>query len=523
MRTEKYLLLALCLFILGTFISACGGGGNTTPPSDSLVYYYLLAQQNNNQQNNNQEQQNDPTLPTLEVSPTEFNLFIEEEAKVKVTLNGEDVTDKVTYKSDEELIAIAEKGVVKAKYIEGTAKITVSLERANSATFTINVKDDSTPVTLDVTVFNQLHEIETIEKSYADRKYLKEIDIPATFTYEGTKYKIISIDYRLFSNCDSLKKVTLPDSLETISQLAFENCSSLEEMTIRDDIVCIFPSAFLNCSNLTKLTTKTGKEINIPESNIETVENVTFIGVKSDFSNVYQTITNITIPNGLTKIPNRAFDFCTSLENVIIPQSIKNIGYGSFNLCSSLTELIVPDNVITIEGKAFMDCTLLKSVTIGNGVTTIGRYAFYECTSLENITIGNSVTTIEEEAFCYSKIKSITIPDSVISIGRNAFNPCSSLESVTIGKSVTTIEYCAFENCTLLKSVTIPNSVKTIERGAFANCTNSGLTIDISTSSVTSIGDNAFYNVNNIKINEEQNLLDDGQHWGAKNVTIVNS
>ena len=282
-------------------------------------------------------------------------------------------------------------------------------------------------------------------------------------------------------------------------------------MTIRDDIVCIFPSAFLNCSNLTKLTTKSGKEINIPESNIETVENVTFIGVKSDFSNVYQTITN------------RAFDFCTSLENVIIPQSIKNIGYGSFNLCSSLTELIVPDNVITIEGKAFMDCTLLKSVTIGNGVTTIGRYAFYECTSLENITIGNSVTTIEEEAFCYSKIKSITIPDSVISIGRNAFNPCSSLESVTIGKSVTTIEYCAFENCTLLKNVTIPNSVKTIERGAFANCTNSGLTIDISTSSVTSIGDNAFYNVNNIKINEEQNLLDDGQHWGAKNVTIVNS
>ena len=69
----------------------------------------------------------DPTLPTLEVSPTEINLFIEEEAKVEVTLNGEDVTEQVAYTSDSELIAIAEKGVVKAKYIEGTAKITVSL------------------------------------------------------------------------------------------------------------------------------------------------------------------------------------------------------------------------------------------------------------------------------------------------------------------------------------------------------------------------------------------------------------
>ena len=27
MKPKKYLILALCIFILGTFISACGGGG----------------------------------------------------------------------------------------------------------------------------------------------------------------------------------------------------------------------------------------------------------------------------------------------------------------------------------------------------------------------------------------------------------------------------------------------------------------------------------------------------------------
>ena len=157
-------------------------------------------------------------MPTLEVSPTEINLFIEEEAKVEVTLNGKDVTDQVTYKSDSELIAIAEKGVVKAKYIEGTAKIAVSLEGANSATFAVNVKDDSTPVTLNSIVFNQLYDLEIIAKGYDNREQLEEIDIPAIFTYEGTKYKIISIDeYRLFYK-SRLKKVTLPDSLETITQ-----------------------------------------------------------------------------------------------------------------------------------------------------------------------------------------------------------------------------------------------------------------------------------------------------------------
>ncbi len=543
MKTKRYLILAFCLFILGTFISACGGGGKTTPPpsypfiptptptkyplelsqteftvnvgaTDNIIVMlngeditqnatYTVNQEaiatvegglitgisagiatvTVNAENAESEKTFtvnviDPTLPTLEVSPTEINLFIEEEAKVEVTLNGEDVTEQVAYTSDSELIAIAEKGVVKAKYIEGTAKITVSLEGANSAIFTVNVTDDSTPVTLNKDVLNQLYDLEIIANSYADIQQLTEIDIPATFTYKGTKYKITSIGYNLFFNCTSLKKVTLPDSLETITQKVFNNCSSLEEMTIRDDVVCIFPSAFLNCSNLTKLTTKSGKEINLPESNIETVENVTFNGVKLQTdSQGYSTITNVTIPNGLTAIPTSALRNCTSLPNITIPQSIKTIRDSAFENCRALKNVTIPDSVITVGEAVFRDCVSLESVTIGKSVTTIGQQAFYNCFLLETV----------------------NIPDNVITIETLVFYGCTSLRDITIGKNVTTIKW-----------------------GAFYNCTNSGLTIDISKSNVTSIEGMAFYNVNNIKINEDQNLLDDGRYWGAKNVTIVN-
>ena len=80
----------------------------------------------------------DPTLPSLEVSPMELYLGIDEEATVAVTLEGKDVTEDVTYTSDDESIATAEKGTVKGLKV-GSANITVSLEGANSTILTVNV------------------------------------------------------------------------------------------------------------------------------------------------------------------------------------------------------------------------------------------------------------------------------------------------------------------------------------------------------------------------------------------------
>ncbi len=164
--TKKFLFLTLCLFILGTFISACGGSGKTTPP-DNSAYYYLLAQQNNNnQQDNNQEQNNqeqnnqeqnnqeqnnqeqnnneqqvDPALPSLEVNPKEIYVVVDEEDNIVVTLEGKVVTEDVTYKSDDESIATVDKGTVKGLRV-GTTNITVSLEGANSAVFEVNIVEN---------------------------------------------------------------------------------------------------------------------------------------------------------------------------------------------------------------------------------------------------------------------------------------------------------------------------------------------------------------------------------------------
>ena len=478
--TKKFLLFALCLFILGTFISACGGGGKIAPPSYPFIpvptptptisptpakypielsqteFTVSIGETDNitvrlngeditqtatytvdqeaiatvegglitgisvgiatvtvNAENAESEKTFtvnviDPTLPTLEVNPTEVNLFVEEESTVTVTLEGEDVTEQVTYTSDEESIATAENGIVKAGEKEGTVNVTVSLEGANSTSFTVNVKYHT--VTLNDDVLNQLHELEIIAKGSTDKAELTEANIPAIFTYNGTKYKITSIGEEIFKECTLLETVTIPDSVTTI---------------------------------------------------------------------------------GLG-----AFDSCTSLENVTIGNSVETLEDGAFYNCRSLKEIIIPDSVTTINGSAFSNCILLKEIVIPDSVTTMKSGAFAGCNSLETVIIGDGLTEIKS----------------------GIFNGRTNLKTVTIGKNVKTIEGGAFSGCTSLKEIVIPDSVTTIEGGAFSGCTNSELTIAIP-DSVTTIEGGAFFNVPEITYTSKMKAT--GSPWGAKKVNGV--
>ena len=183
----------------------------------------------------------------------------------------------------------------------------------------------------------------------------------------------------------------------------------------------------------------------------------------------------LVIPNSIggkpvTSIGESAFFFCDSLTSVTIPDGVTSIGLGAFYGCSSLTSVTIPDSVTSIGDFAFNNCSSLTSITIPDGITSIGREAFGGCTSLTSITIGNSVTSIGDAAFngCTS-LTSITIPDSVTSIGNDAFRECGSLASITIGNSVTSIGANAFLGCTSLTSITFQGAAPTVGVNAFYN------------------------------------------------------
>jgi len=200
---------------------------------------------------------------------------------------------------------------------------------------------------------------------------------------------------------------------------------------------------------------------------------------------------------------------CTSLTSITIPSSVTSIGSDAFEGCTGLTSITIPSSVTSIGYSAFEGCTGLTSVTIPSSVTGIGDKAFYGCTNLTSITIP-SVIIIGDEAFKGSSLTSVTIPGSVTSIGNDAFGCCSKLSSIDVdasNKCYSSIDGVLFNKnkTTLIQypeaksgaNYIIPSSVTSIGDSAFYSCT--GLTCITIPSSVTSIGGEAFNGCSNLQ------------------------
>lgn len=191
---------------------------------------------------------------------------------------------------------------------------------------------------------------------------------------------------------------------------------------------------------------------------------ITGIGKYANHNNTV----HIQLPNSIKTIEDAAFAIdkdlmwwhagSYSLRTIDLGDSLVTIGESAFEAGSancSLQEISIPNTVTTIGQKAFYNCYSLERVTLSNSLKRIEPHTFGNCTSLEMIEIPPSVDVISNGAFSNSGIKYAIMHDSLKVIGRSAFYKCSQLQYVTIPSSVNIIEYFAFGECNNLTDVNV--------------------------------------------------------------------
>lgn len=277
-----------------------------------------------------------------------------------------------------------------------------------------------------------------------------------------------------FKGCSSLKTIIIPQYVSEMGNYVFQDCTNLESIRISASVSKIGSRVFAGCPNLKSIVVEEGNKKYDSRENcnaiVETATNTLVCGTE-----------NSTIPTTITAIGGGAFAE-TGLKNFVIPEGVTSIQYGAFENCQNLKSVTLPQSLKKLEYRVFAKSGL-TSVVIPEGITRLPDGTFTECQNLETVTLPTTLEAIENNAFSNSGLTSIFIPKGVTSISSTSFNYCGKLSTISVSDENTT--YDSRNNCNAI----IQTATNQIVRGTFNT---------IIPNTVTSIGDNAFNDINSL-------------------------
>lgn len=264
------------------------------------------------------------------------------------------------------------------------------------------------------------------ERAFQDMNNLKTIIIPDSVT---------SIEDNAFNNCSVLTNLVLPDSITTIGNAAFSGCTSLEKIVLPSKLTSLGNVAFGGCNaeiifpsslkSIPELGSNAVKKVTIPEG-VETIgyqafcscSNLTEITLPSTITSIESEafegtgITSFNYPQNITNIPNGAFAN-TNLTEFSVPEKVTEIDDNAFYNCYDLTKISIPKSVTYIGSDVFKYC---RNLTIYG----------YKDTAAESYAKANNIKFVSADYKVIFKDNGRTQKTEYVTKGQNATPPTLS-------------------------------------------------------------------------------------------------
>lgn len=261
------------------------------------------------------------------------------------------------------------------------------------------------------------------ERAFQDMNNLKTIIIPDSVT---------SIEDNAFNNCSVLTNLVLPDSITTIGNAAFSGCTSLEKIVLPSKLTSLGNVAFGGCNaeiifpsslkRIPELGNNAVKKVTIPEG-VETIgyqafcscSNLTEITLPSTITSIESEafsgtgITAFNYPQNITNIPNGAFQN-TNLTEFSVPEKVTEIDDNAFYNCYDLTKISIPKSVTYIGTDVFKNC---RNLTI---------YGFKD-SAAESYAKANNIKFVSADYKVIFKDNGRTKKTEYVTKGQNATPP----------------------------------------------------------------------------------------------------
>ena len=349
--------------------------------------------------------------------------------------------------------------------------------------------------------------------------------------YYGTKYYTSDdeLGVGFFSKCSGLKAITLPGYLKSVGESAFQECSSLETLNLPSGITSIGNYAFLECENLTSVTLPSGL-ISIGDRAFMSCISITSLDLPSSLTTAGEmalagcsNLTSLTLHSGLTNIKGNNLlggnmPYYHNLKDVryIIDSDLETYLQSNHPIINDIrcgikyylndqeiTTLEIPSEITSIGDGVFLSSNSLTNLTLSSKITSAGKYAFNNCSNLKDIRyyIYDDLATYIQKGH----------PAFYVNCGIKYYWNNQEITTLEIPTSVTSIGNHAFYGCNGLTSVEFPSNLSSIGDWAFSNC--SGLTSVDLPSSITKMGECVFYyckNLSSVKLPSEITAISNG-------------